>query len=92
MIRIYAVTCYWSNTGRMRRELIEAKDEKHLLQVVQELGGYRIRTYNETYNHLPNKHQIMKAKKYKIDTTGKTRKELREIIKLIEKKSSVLKD
>ena len=85
MIRIFAVTCYWSNTGRMRRELIEAKDENDLLEVVKELGGYRIRTFNETYNHLPNKHQLMKAKKYKIDITDKTRRELREIIKSIEK-------
>ena len=92
MIRIFAVTCYWNNTGRMRRELIEAKDENDLLGVVKALGGYRIRTFNETYNHLPNKHQLKLAKKYKIDTTGKTRKELRVLIKMIEKESSVLKD
>ncbi|MEI4771979.1 hypothetical protein WAX74_20480 [Psychrobacillus sp. FJAT-51614] len=48
---------------------------------MEEQGGYRIRTINENFNHLPNKHQLMKAKRYKIEVTNQTKKELRELIK-----------
>lgn len=84
MMRIFAVKCHWSDTGRMRKEYIEALDKEDLLLQVKEKGGYRIRTINEDFNHLPNKHQLIQCKRYNIDHTGKTKIELRQLIKQYE--------
>lgn len=86
MIRVFSVKAYWQDTRRLRREYITAVDEKDALRIVEQKGGYRIRTIYEDFNHLPNKHQLMLAKRYKIDVTDKTKIELRKMIKEHENK------
>lgn len=86
MIRVFSVKAYWENTRRLRREYIIATDEVDLLKKVEEQGGYRIWAIYEDFNHLPNKHQLMKARRYKINVADLTSKELREVIKKYESK------
>ena len=91
MIRVFSVKAYWKDTRRLRKEFIIATDEKEVIKKIEEKGGYRILTINENFNHLPNKHQLMKAKKYNIVVTDQTRKELRELIKEYEKNKPSIK-
>ena len=86
MKRIFSVKCYWNDTRRMRRVYIEAKDENDAIHLIKESGGYSIRTIYEDFNHLPNKHQLMIAKRYNIEVNDLTRDELRKLIKDYEKK------
>lgn len=86
MIRIFSVKCYWKDTRRMRRIYIEAKDKEDAIRIAVERGAYRFRAIYEDFNHLPNKHQLMKASKYNIDVTVQTRDELRKLFKKYERK------
>ncbi|MDI2588697.1 hypothetical protein OR571_16700 [Psychrobacillus sp. NEAU-3TGS] len=53
---------------------------------VEEQGAYRIRPTNGSFNQSPDKHQLMQAKRYNIEVTNQTKKELQEIIKEYESK------
>ncbi|WP_211356430.1 hypothetical protein [Psychrobacillus lasiicapitis] len=41
---------------------------------VEEQGAYRIRPINGIFNHSPDKHQLMQAKRYNIEVTNQTKK------------------